>query len=68
METTNEMIEVGSYYHLIGEIENGYRDGKPIIEREEVSRCVKYVTDTHVVCECGRRFLRNEKLKMRKIR
>jgi hypothetical protein len=64
METNAIEIEIGGRYHLIGEIENGFRDGKPYICHEEVTRCIKYVTDSHIVCECGRKFLRNENLKM----
>ena len=57
-------IEVGKEYHLSGDIENGYVDGKPYICHEEVTRVVKRVTDTHIFCECGRRFLINENLKV----
>lgn len=60
MKTT---IETGKKYNLSGDIENGYKDGKPYIDHENVTRKVVRVTDTHVICECGRRFLRNENLK-----
>lgn len=57
-------VEIGKWYHLSGDIENGYMDGKPYISHEEVTRVVKRVTDTHIICECGRRFIINENLKV----
>lgn len=57
-------IEIGQRYHLSGDIENGYMDGKPYISHEEVTRVVTRVTDTHVICECGRKFLINDNLKL----
>lgn len=61
---TAKEIEIGKWYHLSGDIENGYMDGKPYISHEEVTRVVKRVTDTHIVCECGRRFIINKNLKV----
>ena len=61
---TAKEIEIGKWYHLSGDIENGYMDGKPYISHEEVTRVVKRVTDTHIVCECGRRFIINENLEV----
>ena len=61
---TAKEIEIGKWYHLSGDIENGYMDGKPYITHEEVTRVVKRVTDTHIVCECGRRFIINENLQV----
>lgn len=61
---TAKEIEIGKWYHLSGDIENGYINGKPNITREEVTRVVTRVTGTHVICECGRRFLINENLKL----
>lgn len=61
---TAKEIEIGKWYHLSGDIENGYMDGKPYISHEEVTRIVKRVTDTHIVCECGRRFIINENLEV----
>ncbi|WP_390471691.1 hypothetical protein [Bacteroides ovatus] len=61
---TAKEIETGKWYHLSGDIENGYVDGKPHTSHEEVTRIVKRVTDTHIVCECGRRFIINENLKV----
>jgi uncharacterized protein YlzI (FlbEa/FlbD family) len=66
MTTKIEFI-TGERYRICGEIENGYFNGKPLITNEQVIRCIRYITDTHVVCECGRRFLINEKLKIEKV-
>lgn len=57
-------IEIGQTYHLSGDIENGYFDGKPYISHEEVTRKVTRITDTQIICECGRRFLINEHLEV----
>lgn len=59
-----EEIEIGKWYHLSGDIENGNMNGKPNINHEEVTRVVTRVTDTHIICECGRMFLINENLKL----
>lgn len=61
---TVKEIEIGQWYHLSGDIENGYMDGKPYLSHEEVTRVVTRVTDTHVICECGRKFLINDNLKL----
>lgn len=61
---TVKEIEIGQWYHLSGDIENGYMDGKPYVSHEEVTRVVTRVTDTHVICECGRKFLINDNLKL----
>lgn len=61
---TAKEIEIGQTYHLSGDIENGYFDGKPYISHEEVTRKVTRVTDTLIICECGRRFLINENLEV----
>lgn len=61
---TVKEIEIGQWYHLSGDIENGYMDGKPYISHEEVTRVVTRVTDTHIICECGRKFRINDNLKL----
>lgn len=61
---TAKEIEIGEWYNLSGDIENGCINGKPFICHEEVTRIVTRVTDTHVICECGRRFLINENLQL----
>lgn len=57
-------IEIGQWYHLSGDNENGYMGGKPNTSHEEVTRVITRVTDTHIICECGRKFLINENLKL----
>ena len=57
-----EEIEIGKKYHLKGDIENGYMNGIPFISPEEVTRVITRVTETRIICECGRKFLRNENL------
>ena len=63
----NQTIEAGIKYHIKGDLENGFRDGKPFICHEEVIRKVTRTTDSHVICECGRKFLNNENLILSRI-
>jgi hypothetical protein len=57
-------IQTGKRYHLSGDIENGYMNGNPIIDHEEVTRVVTRITDTQIICECGRKFIINDNLKV----
>lgn len=57
-----EEIETGKTYRISGDLENGFMNGKPCIEYETVSRKITRVTDTYIICECGRKFLNNENL------
>lgn len=52
-------IIIGGRYHLSGDIQNG-----SFVTHDEVTREVVRVTDTHVVCECGRKFIINGNLKI----
>lgn len=52
-------IIIGGRYHLSGDIQNGSS-----VTHDEVTRKVVRVTDTHVVCECGRKFIINGNLKI----
>lgn len=61
---TTKDIRPGKWYHLSGDIENGWVDGKPYISHEEVTRIVTRVTEDRIFCECGRRFLINEHLEV----
>lgn len=54
-------ILIGRRYNLSGDIQNGSR-----ATHDEVTRKVIRVTETHVVCECGRAFIINENLKISK--
>lgn len=65
MKTTEVNKElIGKYYHISGDLENGYWDGKPYICHENITRVITRITDTHVICECGRKFLKNENLEI----
>jgi len=64
MKMKVEEIEIGKRYHLSGDIENGYMNGKPYISHEEVTRTITRITETLITCECGRRFLINDNLKV----
>lgn len=56
---------VGCRYIISGDLANGcYADGTPRITHDEVVRKVTRITDTHLVCECGRRFIINDNLKI----
>nr|DAD85461.1 MAG TPA: hypothetical protein [Siphoviridae sp. ctDcW16] len=60
-------IEIGLRYRVSGDLANGhYADGTLCIVHEDVVRVIKRVTDTHVICECGRRFIINDNLKIEK--
>lgn len=48
---------VGRWYHLKGDIQNG-----DFVTKEEVSRKITRITDKHIICECGRKFIINENL------
>lgn len=52
-------IIIGGRYHLSGDIQNG-----SFVTHDEVTRKVVRVTATHVVCECGRKFIINGNLKI----
>lgn len=55
----------GCRYRISGDLANGrYADGTPCITHDEVVRKVTRITDTHLVCECGRRFIINDNLKI----
>ena len=50
-------IQTGETYFLTGDIQNGN-----FVTHEEVTRKVTRITDTHIYCECGRRFIINKNL------
>ncbi len=58
-------IEIGQRYHISGDLQNGqYSDCTPCITHDEVTRVITRVTDTHIICECGRRFIKNQNLQI----
>lgn len=60
----NEII-VGRRYRVFGDLENGhYADGTPRVTHEDVVRKVTRITETYVICECGRKFIINDNLKV----
>lgn len=63
----NECI-VDTKYRISGDLSNGhYADGTPCITHDDVVRKVKRITSTHIICECGRRFIINDNLKIEKV-
>lgn len=64
MTVTVKEIEIGRRYHISGDIDNGFKDGEPYLSHDEVTRKIKRITDTRVVCECDRKFVINENLKI----
>lgn len=57
-------IIIGKSYQISGDLKNGYAEGKPYICHENITRPITRITDTHVICKCGRMFLRNQNLKI----
>lgn len=55
---------IGKYCHISGDLQNGYMNGKAYICHENITRVITRITDTHVICECGRKFLKNNNLKI----
>lgn len=53
-----DIIKGGSY-HISGDLQNG-----SFVTHDEVTRKVMRVTEKHIICECGRRFIINENLKI----
>ena len=45
-------IEIGNWYHISGDIDNGTKDGSLTPSHDEVTRRIKRVTDTHIICRC----------------
>ena len=61
-------VTVGLRYRVSGDLSNGrYADGTPRISHDDVVRVIKRITDTHVILECGRRFIINDNLKIEKL-
>ena len=60
-------VTIGLRYRVSGDLANGrYTDGTQRITHEDVVRVIKRITDTHVILECGRRFIINDNLKIEK--
>ena len=66
MKTTD--IIIGTRYDLQGDIINGRNsDGTTRLTHEHVVRKVVRMTDTRIICECGRQFVINENLTVNKV-
>ncbi|MDF9829803.1 hypothetical protein [Parabacteroides sp. PF5-6] len=55
---------IGKYCHISGDLENGFFEGKPYICHESITRVITRITATHIICECGRKFLKNKNLEI----
>ena len=64
---STQEVEIGRQYRISGEIENGFINGKPYICNESVSRKITRINSDYVVCECGRKFLNNQEVKIEEI-
>lgn len=54
-------VTVGLRYRVSDDLQNG-----SYITHEDVVRKITRITDTHIVCECGRKFIINSNLKIEK--
>ncbi|MFV0538835.1 MAG: hypothetical protein ACK5M3_15945 [Dysgonomonas sp.] len=65
MNVTEQFI--GKKCQISGDLQNGFMNGKPYIGYDDVVRVIRHVNDTHVICECGRKFLNNQNLKIEEL-
>lgn len=56
-----EDVIIGVRYRISGDLKNG-----SYITHDDVVRKIIRITDTYVICECGRQFIINENLKIEK--
>ena len=56
-----EDVIIGVRYRISGDLKNG-----SYITHDDVVRKITRITDTYVICECGRQFIINENLKIEK--
>ena len=56
-----EDVVIGLRYQISGDLQNG-----SYVTHDDVVRKITRITTTHVICECGRRFIINENLKIEK--
>lgn len=54
-------VTVGLRYRVSGDLQNG-----SYITHDDVVRKITRITDTYIVCECGRKFIINSNLKIEK--
>lgn len=55
-------IMVGLRYRISGDLQNGN-----YVTHDDVVRKITRITDTHVICECGRIFIINSNLNIEKL-
>lgn len=56
-----EDVIIGVRYRISGDLKNG-----SYITHDDVVRKIIRITDTYIICECGRQFIINENLKIEK--
>ena len=56
-------VTVGLRYRVSGDLQNG-----SYITHEDVVRKITRITDTHIVCECGRKFIINKQTDILKMK
>lgn len=61
MKINNKTVTIGVRYRISGDLQNG-----SYVTHEDVVRVITRITDTHVICECGRRFIINSNLRIEK--
>lgn len=61
MKINNKTVTIGVRYRISGDLQNG-----SYVTHEDVVRDITRITDTHVICECGRRFIINSNLRIEK--
>lgn len=56
-----EDVIIGVRYRISGDLKNG-----SYITHDDVVRKIIRITDTYIICECGRQFIINENLMIEK--
>lgn len=62
MKVNDKNVIVGVRYRISGDLQNGSS-----ITHDDVVRVITRITENYIICECGRRFLRNSNLLIEKI-
>lgn len=57
MKVNDKNVTVGVRYRISGDLLNGSS-----ITHDDVVRIITRITENYIICECGRRFLRNNNL------
>jgi hypothetical protein len=68
MEAQKLIFNTEKHYRVEGNIYNGTnKDGTKLICKENVVRKIKYMTDTKLVTECGREFIKDNELSIEEL-